>query len=163
MFPPFSADQQRRCGVRPQPGARETENQGCEGDGRDGVGVLSHTPSAHTITSHMALCRPRLSFSALCSLRGLSLLQSLLSHSLLPCPLSCWQDAIRTKKAEQQAEREALDAIMAQGLGEGVHPLERPEVPAHIKVCAPVWVNHACQGAAAPGKIWRTYQSCLTS
>jgi hypothetical protein len=48
------------------------------------------------------------------------------------------QEAIRTKKAGQESERAALDAIMAQGLGEGVHPLERPEVPAHIKVSGSV-------------------------
>lgn len=44
------------------------------------------------------------------------------------------QDAIRAKQREQEGHRAALDAIMAQGMDSGVHPLERPEVPAHIKV-----------------------------
>ncbi|KAJ9510217.1 hypothetical protein QJQ45_015701 [Haematococcus lacustris] len=43
------------------------------------------------------------------------------------------REAIRSKQQEQAAHRAALDGIMAQGLGAGVHPLERPEVPPHIK------------------------------
>ncbi len=49
-------------------------------------------------------------------------------------PRSVAQDAIRAKQREQEGHRAALDAIMAQGMDSGVHPLERPEVPAHIKV-----------------------------
>lgn len=40
----------------------------------------------------------------------------------------------QVKKVEAEEQREALEAIMAEGLHSGVHPLERPEVPPHIKV-----------------------------
>ncbi len=57
--------------------------------------------------------------------------QSTVSVCVCMCHL---QDAIRSKQREQDAHRAELDAIMAQGMNGGVHPLERPEVPAHIKV-----------------------------
>jgi len=43
------------------------------------------------------------------------------------------KEAITGKKAELSQQSAELGSIMAEGLGAGVHPLERPEVPAHIK------------------------------
>jgi hypothetical protein len=49
-------------------------------------------------------------------------------------PYSSLQGAIDTKKRVEEDDQEALQQIMEAGLDSGVHPLERPEVPAHIKV-----------------------------
>ena len=38
------------------------------------------------------------------------------------------------KKQELEQQQQQLGTIMAEGMGEGVHPLERPEVPMKIKV-----------------------------
>ena len=61
--------------------------------------------------------------------------------------IKCIKDAIDTKKRQLRQQQEALDQVMsegerrasgagagqAQGGGVGVHPLERPEIPASIK------------------------------
>lgn len=66
--------------------------------------------------------------------------------------------AIAGKKAEMEVQHEELAAIMADDAGEGgagIHPLERPEVPAHIKVCGAVcgagrrWKGAAFMGGGA--------------
>ncbi len=51
------------------------------------------------------------------------------------CTLLCFlQGAIDTKKQEQESDQYALNQLMEDGMDTGVHPLERPGVPAHIKV-----------------------------
>lgn len=60
------------------------------------------------------------------------------------------KEAIRAKGAEQAASRAALGAIMAEGLHAGVHPLERPEVPAAIKVR----LGCSCSGVLVQGAGW---------
>ena len=44
----------------------------------------------------------------------------------------CSQEAIASRKREQEANRAELGDIMARGLHSGVHPLERPEVCACV-------------------------------
>ncbi|GAX85110.1 hypothetical protein CEUSTIGMA_g12530.t1 [Chlamydomonas eustigma] len=43
------------------------------------------------------------------------------------------KQAITTKKVELEIQQQQLSSIMAEGMGQGVHPLERPEVPMKIK------------------------------
>lgn len=41
--------------------------------------------------------------------------------------------AIQEKKEALDAQQQELGQVMEEGIGAGVHPLERPEVPAHVK------------------------------
>lgn len=44
--------------------------------------------------------------------------------------------AIAARKAGLAAQQAALDAVLAEGISEGLHPLERPDIPADVKVGA---------------------------
>jgi len=56
------------------------------------------------------------------------------SHIVLKRSPTNFQQAITGKKAELEEQQQQLSAIMAEGMGQGVHMLERPEVPMGIKV-----------------------------
>ena len=84
------------------------------------------------------------------------------------------KEAILTKKASLAAQQAALGAVLSEGISEGLHPLERPDIPPDVKAALfrmqlhqaeeaakKVRRMHACT-AACPAAACCRFHWCMT-